>query len=137
MIWSSDRSLIGRSFGPNVELDTALAGHVVTHSADSGSANPGKAEHQDLKHPQPVFIEIYVPVRDVAGARVLAVIEFYKNPKALLTALANLRLYIALGAAVSGVLLFVALFWLVRRAARELRPNHRRCRPSTLGLALR
>lgn len=125
MIWSSKRSLIGRSFGPNPELDAALAGSVVTHSADPTGSEPGKAEHQDLQHPQPVFVEIYVPVLDVGGSRVLAVIEFYKNPRALLTALGKLRQYIALGAGISGVLLFVALFGLVRRADLTIRSQQR------------
>ena len=116
MIWSSDRQLIGRSFGPNEELDEALAGNVVTHSADPTRPARDKDEHQDLKHPQAVFVEIYVPVLDVRGGRPHAVIEFYKNPRAMVTALSNLRLYIALGAGASGVLLFAALFGLVRRA---------------------
>lgn len=42
--------------------------------------------------------------------------KFYKNPKALVAAPANLRLYLALGADAVGALLFVALFGLVRRA---------------------
>ena len=125
MIWSSDPQLIGRSFGPNDELDAALAGKVVTHSADPTQAEHDKAEHQDLKHPEPVFVEIYVPVLDARGERVQAVIEFYKNPKALVTALARLRWYIALGAAASGVLLFIALFGLVRRADLTIRRQQR------------
>ena len=125
LIWSSNRSLIGQSFGPNEELDAALAGSVVTQSADPTESAPGKAEHQDLKHPQPIFVEIYVPLLDTSGTRVLAVIEFYKNPKALVTAMASLRLYIALGAGVSGVLLFVALFGLVRRADLTIRNQQR------------
>lgn len=125
IIWSSDRQLIGRAFGPNDELDSALAGHVVTHSADPARPESGKAEHQDLKHPEPVFVEIYVPVLDARGEHVQAVIEFYKNPKALVTALAQLRLYIALGAGASGVLLFVALFGLVRRADLTIRSQQR------------
>ncbi len=125
MIWSSDRSLIGQRFGPNEELDAALAGSVVTQSAGPTPSAPGKSEHQDLKHPQPVFVEIYVPVLDTSGTRVLAVIEFYKNPKALVAALAQLRLYIALGAGVGGVLLFAALFGLVRRADLTIRSQQR------------
>jgi two-component system, NtrC family, sensor histidine kinase HydH len=121
VIWSSDRQLIGRSFGPNEELDNALAGHVVTHYADPEADGPGKTEHQDLRHAQPIFVEIYVPVLDARGERVQAVIEFYKHPKALITALTQLRLYIALGAAGSGALLFAALFGLVRRADRTIR----------------
>jgi C4-dicarboxylate-specific signal transduction histidine kinase len=56
---------------------------------------------------------------------VQAVIEFYKNPKALVAALQQLRLYIALGAAASGALLFGALFWLVRRADQTIRRQQR------------
>ena len=125
VIWSSDRQLIGRSFGTNDELDAALAGHVVTNSADAVEPEHDKAEHQDLRHPQAGYTEIYVPVRDARGERVQAVIEFYKNPKALLAALAQLRLYIALGAGSSGVLLFIALFGLVRRADLTLRSQQR------------
>lgn len=125
VIWSSDRQLIGRSFGPNDELDAALAGHVVTNSADAVEPEHDKAEHQDLRHPPAGYTEIYVPVRDARGERVQAVIEFYKNPKALLAALAQLRLYIALGAGTSGVLLFIALFGLVRRADLTLRSQQR------------
>jgi signal transduction histidine kinase len=125
MIWSSDRQLIGRSFGPNEELDEALAGDVVSHSADPTRAERDKDEHQDLKHPQAVFVEIYVPVLDVRGGRPHAVIEFYKNPRALVAALTNLRLYIALGAGTSSVLLFGALFGLVRRADLTIRRQQR------------
>jgi signal transduction histidine kinase len=125
IIWSSDRQLVGRSFGPNEELDEALAGRVVTHSADPAGAHPDKPEHQDLKRPQTMFVEIYVPVLDATGGKVLAVIEFYKNPKALMAALSQLRLYIALGAAASGALLFGALFWLVRRADLTIRRQQR------------
>lgn len=125
MVWSSDKQLIGRSFGPNEELDSALAGHVVTQSADPGEHVGDKDEHQNLKTPHSMFVEIYVPVPDAAGERVQAVIEFYKNPRALLAALNNLRVYIALGAAASGSLLFIALFGLVRRADLTIRSQQR------------
>ena len=45
-------------------------------------------------------------------------IEFYKNPRSLLASIKQLRVYVAVGAGLSGGLLFVALFGLVRRAAR-------------------
>ena len=125
MIWSSDRQLIGRSFGPNDELDRALAGAVVTKSSDPAGHDKSKSEHQGLETPQPVFVEIYVPVLSQQGRRVQAVIEFYKNPRPLLAALAELRLYIALGAAASGVIQFLALFGLVRRADRMIRNQQR------------
>jgi two-component system, NtrC family, sensor histidine kinase HydH len=124
MIWSSDRSLIGRVFGPNHELDAALAGHVVTKTAHPKLSKPDKDEHQDLKHPD-TFVEIYVPVLDASGSRVLAIVEFYKNPRTLLAALNSLRLYIILGATTSGLLLFLALYGLVRRADLTIRHQQR------------
>lgn len=125
MIWSSDSRLIGRTFGPNDELDRALTGAVVTQSSDPKENNHGKAEHQGLQHPESIFVEIYVPVLSQQGGQVQAVIEFYKNPKALMAALAELRVYIALGAAASGALLFIALFGLVRRADLMIRSQQR------------
>ena len=126
VIWSSDRQLIGRSFGPNEELDNALAGHVVTHYADPTADGPGKAEHQDLRHAQPIFVEIYVPVLDARGERVQAVIEFYKQPEALIAALTQLRAvhrrWAPRPAARSSSL---ALFGLVRRADRTIRSQQR------------
>lgn len=120
MLWSSDRALIGRSFGPNAELDAALAGSVVTKTVHPKPAGPEKSEHQDLQ-PTTTFVEIYVPVVDVSGRRVLAVIEFYKDPRALQAVLDKLWQYIALGAGASGLLLFAALFGMVRRADRTIR----------------
>ncbi len=125
VIWSSDRQLIGRLFGPNRELDDALAGSAVTQSTDPTRSSGNKDEHQDLKSPKAVYVELYVPVLSATGGRPLAVIEFYKNPRALVLALTNLRLYIALGASASGVLLFATLFGLVRRADLTIRQQQR------------
>ncbi len=125
MIWSSDSRLIGRTFGPNDELDRALTGAVVTQSSDPQEHDLGKTEHQGLENPDSMFVEIYVPVLSQQGGRVQAVIEFYKNPKALKAALAELQMYITLGAFASGALLFVALFGLVRRADSMIRSQQR------------
>jgi two-component system, NtrC family, sensor histidine kinase HydH len=127
MIWSSDRALIGRGFGPNDELDRALAGQVITKPVDDDEAEHehGKAEHAGLRPPESMFVEIYVPVMAAPGGRVQAVIEFYKNPLGLMAALAELRRYIVLGATASGVLLFLALFSLVRRAHLTIRDQQR------------
>ena len=125
VIWSSDRARIGLSVGPNEELETALTGSVVTHVAQPHGSRPEKLEHTDLRTPQGTFVEIYVPVLDEQAERVLAVIEFYKNPRTLEAAVSQLQLYIALGAAASGTLLFVALFGLVRRADLTIRRQQR------------
>lgn len=127
MIWSTDRSLIGRSFGPNEELDEAMTGRVITSGIenDEHAQAPAKDEHAGLRAPESKFIEIYVPVLAAQGGQVLAVIEFYKSPRPMFAALEKLRRYIALGAAASGVLLFLALYGLVRRAHLTIRDQQR------------
>jgi two-component system, NtrC family, sensor histidine kinase HydH len=116
VLWSSDAQLIGRQFGPNDELDQALAGAVIVEKKTDAERLNGKAEYESLAQPDDLFIEIYVPVLDPTSGRVLGAIEFYKNPRGLMRSLNELRLFIALGAAVFALLLFGALFSLVRRA---------------------
>jgi two-component system, NtrC family, sensor histidine kinase HydH len=72
-----------------------------------------------------MFVEIYVPVRDSATGPVLGAIEFYKRPQALSRALAELRLYITLGALIGGGLLYAALYGLVRRGDLTIRAQQR------------
>ncbi len=121
LLWSSDPSMIGRQFDRNPELERALAGQAVAERAAHAHEGEGKAEHQALPGRYAMFVEIYVPVRDVATGQVVGAIEFYKRPQALARALAELRLYIALGALIGGGLLYGALYGLVRRADLTIR----------------
>ena len=125
VIWSSDPALIGRQFGSNDELDEALAGAVVVESKTTDERLHGKAEYERLSQPDDLFVEIYVPVVDVADGRVIGAIEFYKNPHGLMQLLTQLRAYIAIGGAAFGLLLFVVLFGLVRRADLTIRAQQR------------
>ncbi len=124
IIWSSDARLIGRRFDANDELEEALAGNLVVHANEHDEYN--KPEHQHLARRAPLFVEIYVPVRDETGSRVVGAIEFYKNPQWLFDALQTLRVYIALGAAAAGGFLYLTLFGLVRRAHQVIREQQRR-----------
>jgi signal transduction histidine kinase len=121
LIWSSDPVLVGRSFGVNRELERALQGEVVASRDEHAHAQDGKSEHQALPEREEMFVEIYVPVPALDGQGVVGAIEFYKRPQALARALAELRQYIAAGAALCAVLLFAALYGLVRRADRTIR----------------
>jgi signal transduction histidine kinase len=126
VVWSSDASLRGRRFGPNEELDLALAGSVVVEKKTRDERVNGKAEYESLDQPDDLFVELYVPVRDVNSGAVVGAIEFYKNPRGLMHILAQLRRYMLAGAVLFGALLFVALFGLVRRADRLIQAQQRR-----------
>ncbi len=123
IVWSSDQMLIGRRFDANEELDQALSGQLVVHGAHHDSPKP---EHEHLARRANLFVEIYVPVRDEQGERVLGAIELYKNPQSLFDALQSLRNYITVGATFAGGFLYLALFGLVRRADQTIREQQQR-----------
>jgi signal transduction histidine kinase len=127
LIWSSDNKIIGRKFGPNAELDAALSGHLIVNGdAEDDDAQPRKEEHVDLGKDKGYFVEIYVPVRGTPGGTVIGAIELYKRPQALAEALETGRLYIFVGAALSSLFLYLALFSLARRADSIIRSQRER-----------
>lgn len=121
-LWSSDRNIAGRQFGPNEELDGALAGALAYKSG-----RVSKEEHRAASQPleSRSFVEIYVPVRDNGGT-VVGVVELYKTPDLLFQAIADGQRAVAVGALVGGILLYAALIGIVRRADAVMKDQHRR-----------
>src|SRR5262249_25770377 len=121
IIWSSDPALIARQFSDNLELEHALGGELVVHGGVSG-----KLEHEDLNPRHLYFVEIYAPVRDESQGGVIGVVELYRSPQALFEAINTGRRAIWIGAALAGGFLYVALFWMVRRAEARTRMQRER-----------
>jgi signal transduction histidine kinase len=121
VIWSSDPALIGRHFADNDELEDALAGKVVAHGGERA-----KEEHEDLNPRYRYFFEIYTPVRARAAGEVVGVVELYKTPQALFEAIAAGKRAIWIGAALAGLFLYAALFWLVRHDDQTIRAQRER-----------
>jgi signal transduction histidine kinase len=127
LIWSTDPKLVGRKFGANPELESALAGELVVHGdAEDDEEKPHKEEHVNLEESSDYFVEVYVPVRDGTRGPVIGVVELYKSPKALAEALHTGRIYIFIGAAVASLFLYLTLFGLSRRADRVIRAQQDR-----------
>lgn len=120
LLWSTRSEMIGRRFEVNHELDQALRGEVVVHTA----AAPDKAEHM-LLGARHRYVENYVPVVD-ESQHVIAVVELYRRPDALFEAIGSGQRLIALGAAGGGLFLFVCLIGFVMHAERRLREQQRR-----------
>ena len=124
VLWSSDQAMVGRRFGPNEELDRALAGEL---AYESGTAT--KEEHvapgAHIKEgSEGKFIEIYVPVEH--GTEIVGAIELYKTPDALFAAIRDAHRAVYLGSAVGGLVLYLALIGIVRRADAVMRDQQRR-----------
>lgn len=126
ILWSSDPSIIGRSFAgsPNSELDAALRGDLEVHQEDHDEPDEEKAEHANLRAADGLFVEIYVPVWDQAREKVVGAVELYRAPQLLQQTIARGKRIIWVGAIGAGLLLYLALLPLVRRADSLIRAQH-------------
>jgi len=111
IVWSTDPKLVGKHFNENPELERALRGELVAHGGEGE-----KMEHDALGASYPFFVEIYAPVFDAGHGRVVGVVELYKAPTALFAAISAAQRAVWIGAALAGSFLYLALFWMVRRA---------------------
>jgi two-component system sensor histidine kinase HydH len=126
VLWSTDRSLIGRRDADNEELQEALRGDLVVHSGTLGSARE-KQEHAGLSQQTHYYVESYIPVLAVDNPdRVIGVIELYKVPVQLSAAIREAVLQLWLACAGSAAVLFLALNGVVRRADRVMREQQAR-----------
>ena len=115
VIWSDNKQLVGKYFGDNPQLQKALRGNVIADMGErqqSDNAVDGKAA-------SPV-VEVYVPIYGENGKELLGVFETYRRPDAILQAVHEARLVVLLGAVGGGLLLYVSLFAIMRRAARKI-----------------
>lgn len=128
ILWSSDKALIGRSFAhaTNDELDEALSGSLEVHTEDAEEAEATKPEHENLRADDAYFIELYVPVRDLDRKNVVGAVEIYRAPRMLRNTVAAGTRIIWAGAIGAGMVLFLVLLPLVRRAENLIRIQHER-----------
>lgn len=118
IIWSSDEDLVGKRFNDNDELREALTGRLVYQHEQRGEH--GKIEHAYLPNEIDDFLESYVPIWDRTQREVIGVVEIYKAPTALFQALRHGQWLVVLVSAISAVVLYALLFWIVLRGARVI-----------------
>jgi len=123
IIWATDHTLIGEKFSDNQELIAALNGELIykQEEMDELDSENDKTDLTYFSETLDQVIEIYIPLWDTDHTQVIAVVELYKTPESLFEAMYQVKLYIWLGAAIGGALLFVVLFSIVRRANNTLK----------------
>jgi signal transduction histidine kinase len=124
IMWSTDASIIGQRFDRNDELDAAFIGNPATHVDEmEAPGESAKDEHAFLRLSQgDKFIESYLPLWDAGGDRskIVGVVEIYYAPKQLFAMIdAGVR-RVWLSALIGGAIIYIALFWVVSRAARTI-----------------
>ena len=126
ILWSNDRRAISQAFDGNPELERALRGELVVEADMLEHREYIKPEHLFAHLDKKQFAEYYIPVWDNARQKVVGVVELYKSPEALFASIrSGLQLIWTCGLA-GGLLMYAALFWVVRRGDRIIRDQQRR-----------
>jgi len=124
--WSSDKNIIGKRFDSNHELEQALKGKIEIESGVTGRSQHPKHEHMFLSDQPVPYVETYLPIRDRQTGQVIGVVELYRIPDALFEAIRQGQRLIWLIAILAAILLYLTLFWIVRRADATIRDQQSR-----------
>lgn len=124
IVWSTNPKLVGtrvpsdHEFGEVLRKKTMVAGGHLKGTAGA------KLEQQFVRYPQDIYIENYVPLLDRAG-KVASVVEIYKEPRDLIDAIKRGYLLIWVAALTSAAVVYLALSWIIIRAARLMEAQQR------------
>ena len=124
IIWSTNPSLVGTTEQDSEKLDAAFASRGKATMSYVGRVHT-KQEAQFVRQPEKLYIENYVPLYDPRGG-VVAVAKIYKEPASLLRTIHRGNILVWTCTAFSAVFLYLALFWIIRRADRMLNEQQRR-----------
>ena len=119
VIWSTNPSLMGTTIHSDSDLDQAFSSRIPV-SASYHGVDQSRMEQKFVSAPQYIFIENYIPLFDADGDKVTAMVEIYKEPKDLIDRMERGLVLIWLATALGGGLIYLGLYWIVRRAANLL-----------------
>lgn len=119
LVWSTNPELIGAKVTDDRELREAFGSRSEITRHHWGTLPQGD-EQRFVVQPREFFIETYIPVRDLKG-EVVAVVEVYKEPSHLMTAVRSGQLLVWTITLGGGAVIYLALFSIVRRGSRVLK----------------
>ncbi|WP_458718428.1 sensor histidine kinase [Pseudomonas gregormendelii] len=119
VIWSTNPSLMGTTIHSDDDLDQAFNSRIPV-SASYHEVDKSRMEQKFVTPPEYIFIENYIPLFDADGDKVTAMVEIYKEPKDLIDRMQRGLVLIWLATALGGGLIYLGLYWIVRRAANLL-----------------
>lgn len=125
IVWSTNPALIGRKIEGDHDLEESFASRVPV-SASYHKAADEREEQQFQREPRYLFIENYIPMFDAAGSKVVSMVEVYKEPQDLVRRIQRGYVLIWSSSIIGGLLVYLGLFWIVRRGARMLASQQRR-----------
>jgi signal transduction histidine kinase len=130
VLYSLDRTLVGRQFDASEELQKALDGQVVADMSDL-SEPENVSERAQWSH----LIEVYAPVRRDLDGQIIAINEFYLLPDALETEIADARLRAWLLIGGLGIVLYLLTAGIVKRGSDTIEQQRKRLEEQVTELA--
>ena len=129
IIWSSDPALIGKTDKDNDELEAVIDTRAMVSTNYLNQEHHNEQEHKleqsFADNPQDFFVEDYIPLLNTGGS-VIAVVEIYKEPKSLLDTIRRGHLLVWASTALGVVFLYLAMFWIIRRADKTVEEQQQR-----------
>ncbi|WP_028624281.1 sensor histidine kinase [Pseudomonas sp. Ant30-3] len=119
IVWSTNPELIGVNIKDDEELEESFAmkESVSTSYHEMVEERP---EQRLLREPENLFIENYIPMFNADKSKVVAMVEIYKEPVDLVARIQRGFKAIWFATVLGGAAIYLALFWIVRRAAKLL-----------------
>ena len=136
VLWSTDPAVIGEKYADNAELEAAFGGELVVEGGSISADYRRKAEHVGLNANSDYFVETYIPITHPGLAQVKGVVELYKAPVALTEVIRQGQQRVWLSACLGALVLYLTLFWIVRKAHHRILDQHTRLRQAETMAAL-
>jgi len=116
VVWSTNPELIGVRIENDDELDESFEMKEAV-STSYHEIDEERPEQRLLREPRYLFVENYIPMFNADKSKVVAMVEIYKEPVDLVARIQRGFKVIWLTTLLGGAVIYLGLFWIVRRAA--------------------
>lgn len=123
IVYSNNPKFLGKKFPISKTLEDALRGEVTKNIT-----TPQGSVHADERTGRTMLLEVYVPVRLSGSPEIVGAIEVYHSLTPVGRSIYRSQMAIATTLAVGFVVIYLSLFWLVRKASRALQDSENRHR---------
>ncbi|MHC8326227.1 sensor histidine kinase [Pseudomonas sp. LB1P83] len=124
VVWSTNPELIGVRIEDDDELDESFEMKEAV-STSYHEIDDERPEQKLLREPEHLFIENYIPMFNADKSKVIAMVEIYKEPVDLVERIQRGFRAIWLATLVGGLVIYLGLFWIVRRASMLLQSQQK------------
>ncbi len=124
VVWSTNPELIGTRIEGDKELDESFEMKEAV-STSYHEIDDERPEQRLLREPEYLFIENYIPMFNTDRSKVVAMVEIYKEPVDLVERIQRGFKAIWLATVLGGLVIYLGLFWIVRRASMLLKSQQK------------